>query len=61
MIQSTQHTPTKEELQQYWRRNLLFHIEQARSALAQGDRGLYSSHEIQIAHSQKVLSDLGTN
>ena len=61
MIQSTQHTPTKEELQRYWRRNLLFHIEQARNALARGDRGLYSSHEIQIAHSQKVLAELETN
>jgi len=58
MIQSSMRSPTKEELQQYWRRNLLFHIEQARNALAQSDRGLYSSHEIQIVHSQKVLAEL---
>ena len=61
MIQSTQHTPTKEELQQYWRSKLQFHIEQAQNALPLGDRGLYSSHEIQIAHSQKVLAELEAN
>jgi len=60
MIQSSMRSPTKEELQMYWRRNLLFHIEQARNALARGDRGLYSSHEIQIVHSQKVLAELKT-
>ena len=58
MIQNSLRSPTKEELQRDWRRNLLFHIEQARNALARGDRGLCSSHEIQIAHSEKVLSEL---
>jgi len=61
MTQNTQHTPTKEELQQYWRSKLQFHIEQAQNALTPGDRGLCSSHEIQIAHSEKVLSELEAN